>query len=100
MPASTRTPDADNRDRMTTPWKNLAESLRQKNRLLFSLLGLLVLVEVITVLAVLASQQYATDRALTDHTHELLQNVVDETRENAVGYLRQAQDSVSLATGV
>ncbi|MGB5762067.1 MAG: hypothetical protein WBM58_05900, partial [Sedimenticolaceae bacterium] len=65
MPASTRTPDADNRNRMTTPWKNLAESLRQKNRLLFSLLGLLILVEVITVLAVLASQQYATDRALT-----------------------------------
>ena len=85
---------------MTSPTRNPAESLRQKNRLLFSLLGLLIVVEVFTVFAVLASQQYATDRALNDHTHELLQNVVDETRENAAGYLRQAQDSVSLAAGV
>lgn len=71
-----------------------------KHGLLLSLLGLLILVEVFTVVVVLASQQFATDRALRDYTHELLQNVVDETRENAAGYLRQAQDSVSLAAAV
>lgn len=73
---------------------------RDKHGLLLSLLGLLIVIEAFTVFVVLASQQYATDRALQEHTQELLQNVVDETRENAIAYLRQAQDSVSLATGV
>ena len=73
---------------------------RHKNSLLFSLLGLLIVVEALTVFAVLASQRYATDQALHEHTYELLQNVVDETRENAVAYLQQAQDSVALAAGV
>ncbi len=73
---------------------------RLKSGLLFSLLALLVAVEVFTVFAVLASQRFATDRALREHTHELLQNVVDETRENAAAYLQQAQDSVSLAAGI
>ncbi|MCB1801837.1 MAG: diguanylate cyclase [Gammaproteobacteria bacterium] len=68
--------------------------------LLFSLLGLLILVEVMTVFAVLASQRYATERALSEYSHELLRNVVDETRENAAAYLRQAQDAVVLASGL
>ena len=67
---------------------------------LFTLLGLLILVEVLTVFAVLASQRFATERALREYSHELLKNVVDETRENAVGYLRQAQDTVALASSV
>jgi len=73
---------------------------RDKHGLLLSLLGLLIVIEAFTVFVVLASQQYATDRALREHTRELLQNVVDETRENSIAYLRQAQDSVSLAAGV
>ena len=59
-----------------------------------------ILVELFTVFAVLASQRFATDRALHEHSHELLKNVVDETRENAAGFLQQAQDSVSLAAGI
>lgn len=68
--------------------------------LLFSLLGVLILVEVLTVFAVLASQRFATERALDEYTHELLRSVVDETRENAEGFLRRAQDNVLLAAGV
>lgn len=68
--------------------------------LLFTLLGLLILVEVLTVFAVLASQRFATEKALRDYSHELLTNVVDETRENAAGYLRQAANSVQLAVRV
>lgn len=68
--------------------------------LLFSLLGLLILVEVLTVFAVLASQRYATERALSEYSQELLKNVADETRENATAYLRQAQDAVVLARGL
>jgi len=85
---------------MTLASKTTNERPRMKNGLLFSLLGLLILVEVFTVFAVLASQRFATDRALNEHTHELLQNVVDETRENAAAYLQQAQDSVALAAGI
>lgn len=87
-------------NRMTAPTNNHTERPWRKNGLLFSLLALLIAVELFTVFAVLASQRFATDRALQDHTRELLQNVVDETRENADGYLQQAQDSVSLATGI
>jgi len=61
---------------------------------------MLVLVEGVSVFAILASQQFAADRALRDYSHELLQNVVDDTRENAISFLRQAQDSVSLAAGI
>jgi diguanylate cyclase (GGDEF)-like protein len=85
---------------MTVPTQHPNERPWWKNGLLFSLLTLLIVVELFTVFAVLASQQFATDRALRDHTHELLQNVVDETRENAASYLQQAQDSVSLAAGI
>ena len=42
---------------------------------LFTLLGLLILVEVLTVFAVLASQRFATERALREYSHELLRNV-------------------------
>ena len=68
--------------------------------MVFALLTLLILVEALTVFAVLASQRYATERALREYSHELLKNVIDETRENAVGFLRQAQDSVALARNV
>jgi len=85
---------------MNHPTANPNERPWRKNGLLFSLLALLIVVELFTVFAVLASQRFATDRALRDHTHELLQNVVDETRENAASYLQQAQDSVSLAAGI
>ncbi len=87
-------------DRISVSEEKRPERARQKNGLLFSLLGLLILVEVLTVFAVLASQRFATERALREYTHELLKSVVDETRENAAGYLRQAQDSVSLAGAV
>ena len=80
----------------TQPERKTKERWPNKYGLLFSLLTLLILVEVLTVFAVLASQRFATERALREYTHELLKNVVDETRENAVGYLRRAQDSVSL----
>jgi len=72
----------------------------RRHGLLLGLLGLLVLVEGVSVFAILASQQFAADRALRDYSHELLRNVVDETRENAIGFLRQAQDGVSLAARV
>ena len=85
---------------------NIAENIPaprhwpRRSSVLFTLLGLLILIEVLTVFAVLASQRFATERALRDYSHELLKNVVDETRENAVAYLRQAQDSVALASRV
>jgi diguanylate cyclase (GGDEF)-like protein len=72
----------------------------QKQGLIFSLLGILILVEVLTVFAVLASQRFATERALSEYTNELLRNVVDETRENAEGYLASAADSINLAAGL
>ncbi len=68
--------------------------------IVFALLSLLILVEVLTVFSVLASQRFATERALEEYSHELLKNVIDETRENASGYLRRAQDSVALASNV
>jgi len=75
-------------------------SSRQPYGLVFSLLVLLIFVETMTVFAVLASQRMTTERALQQYTNELLRDVVDETRENAAGYLRQARDSVLLTTGV
>ena len=80
--------------------RKFTERLRHKYGLLFSLLSVLILVEILTVFAVLASQRFATERALSGYTDELLKNVVDETQENAAGYLRQAQDSVSLASRI
>lgn len=65
-----------------------------------AVLILLILVEIMTVLAVLASQRLSTERALRKYSHELLTNVVGETRENAAAYLRQAQNSVLLTTGL
>ena len=84
------------------PYKPIRKSdrLPYKQGLLFSLLGVLILVEVMTVFAVLASQRFATERALIEYTNELLRSVVDETRENAAGYLKRAEDSVMLATGI
>ena len=78
----------------------IKDRLPYKQGLIFSLLGVLILVEVMTVFAVLASQRFATERALIEYTNELLRSVVDETRENAAGYLKRAEDSVRLATGV
>lgn len=84
-----------------TPTATTGESSsRQPYGLVFSLLVLLIFVETMTVFAVLASQRMTTERALQQYTNELLRDVVDETRENAVGYLRQARDSVLLTTGV
>ena len=80
--------------------KNHAKRSSRRYGILLPLLGLLFLAEAVTVVVVLASQRFATDQALNQYTQELLQNVVDETRENAAGFLRQAQDSVSLAVGV
>lgn len=81
---------------------NPSISTRRNSRfgMVFALLTLLIIVEVLTVFAVLASQRFATERALREYSHELLKNVIDETRENAVGFLRQAQDSVALARNV
>lgn len=80
-----------------------ASNAARKSRrfgIVFALLSILILVEVLTVFSVLASQRFATERALREHSHELLKNVIDETRENASGYLRRAQDSVALASNV
>ena len=74
--------------------------LRQSFGLIFGLLVLLIFVETMTVFAVLASQRMTTEKALQQYTNELLKDVVDETRENAASYLRQAQDSVPLTAGV
>ena len=84
---------------MTQATNQRSSRSSRKHGLLLSLLGLLILVEVITVFLVLASQRFATEQALHDYARELLQNVADETRENAVSYLSRAQDSVSLAVG-
>ncbi|MCB1798652.1 MAG: Cache 3/Cache 2 fusion domain-containing protein [Gammaproteobacteria bacterium] len=73
---------------------------RQSFGLIFGLLVLLIFVETMTVFAVLASQRMTTEKALQQYTNELLRDVVDETRENAASYLRQAQDSVLLTAGV
>ena len=84
---------------MTQATNQHSSRSRRQHGLLLSLLGLLILVEVITVVLVLASQRFATEQALHDYARELLQNVADETRENAASYLSRAQDSVSLAVG-
>jgi len=46
----------------------------------FALLIVLILVEVMTVFTVLASQRFATEQALREYSHELLKNVIEETR--------------------
>jgi hypothetical protein len=77
-----------------------AQAAARRYTLLAAVLILLILVEILTVLAVLASQRFSTERALRQYSHELLTNVVGETRENAAAYLRQAQNSVLLTTGL
>ncbi len=64
--------------------------------MLFGVLFLLVLLQVGTVTAVLLSQWVRTSRALDQHSQQLLQDVVDETRENAQGFLGAAQSAVLL----
>lgn len=68
--------------------------------LLAAVLSVLILVEILTLLAVLTSQRFSTERALRQYGQELLTNVVQETRENTAAYLRQAQNSVLLSTGL
>ena len=86
---------------LMTSTETTAESPpRQSFGLIFGLLVLLIFVETMTVFAVLASQRMTTEKALQQYTNELLRDVVDETRENAASYLRQAQDSVLLTAGV
>ena len=86
---------------LMTSTETTAESPpRQSFGLIFGLLVLLIFVETMTVFAVLASQRMTTEKALQQYTNELLKDVVDETRENAASYLRQAQDSVLLTAGV
>jgi diguanylate cyclase (GGDEF)-like protein len=74
--------------------------LPRKRNLLFSLLALLILVEAFTVAAILGSQQINTSQALDRHTHDLLSEIIDETRENAKGFLGQAENAVSLTAGL
>ena len=76
------------------------DRLPRKRNLLFSLLALLILVEAFTVAALLASQQINTNRALDRHTHDLLSEIIDETRENAKGFLSQAENAVLLTAGL
>jgi diguanylate cyclase (GGDEF)-like protein len=87
-------------DRNDPATENQSPARPRRFGLLFTLLSLLILVEVMTVFAVLASQRYATEHALREYSHELLKNVIDETRENAAGFLRRAQDSVALANNI
>ena len=61
-----------------------------------ALLIALVIVESVTVAAVVLSQRIKTNEALERHTRQLLQDVVDETRENALGFLTPAQNVVLL----
>ena len=92
--------DLDLQALMTSTETTAESPPRQSFGLIFGLLVLLIFVETMTVFAVLASQRMTTEKALQQYTNELLRDVVDETRENAASYLRQAQDSVLLTAGV
>ena len=64
------------------------------------LLAGLTLAVSLVVAAVVVLQQVQTTAALEVHTHKLLQDVIDETRENARGFLAQAQNAVELTEGL
>lgn len=63
---------------------------------MIALLLALVIIESVTVAAVVLSQRATTNEALERHTRQLLQDVADETRENALGFLTPAQNVVLL----
>lgn len=64
---------------------------------MLTLLAALIIVEIITVSAVVFSQHVRTNEALEMHSRRLLRGVVDETRENASGFLALAQTAVRLS---
>ena len=66
-------------------------------RVFAAILLALIIVEVITVAAVILPQQFRTNKALQLHTRQQLKGVVDETRENAQGFMTQAQSGVLLS---
>ena len=68
----------------------------KSRRLLVGLVITLILVEVITMAAVVVPQLSRIDATLQSHAGQLLGDVVDETRENARGFLTQAQSGISL----
>lgn len=77
--------------------RNVAPSYSLRRRgLVLSVLAMLVVVEIITVAAVVTSQHIKTNAALDKHTRQLLRDVVDETRENAKGFLKQAENAARL----
>ncbi len=82
------------------PDKLLSSQLPGRGGLLFSLLIGLIALEAITVAALMGSQQFNTNQALQRHARSLLQDVVDETRENAQGFLGQAENAVLLTAGL
>ncbi len=77
--------------RKTTPVR-----LPGRRGLLITMLLVLVAIEVATVTAVVMSQRVRTEEALALHTRQLLQGVVDSTREDALKFLTQAQSVVQL----
>jgi len=77
--------------RKTTPIR-----LPGRRGLLITMLLVLIAIEVATVTAVVMSQRVRTEEALALHTRQLLQGVVDATRENALKFLTQAQSVVQL----
>ncbi len=70
--------------------------LPRRRGLAVALLVALVGIEILTVAAVILPQHLRTNQALQVHTQQLLQDVVDETRENARGFMGQAQSGVQL----
>ena len=63
---------------------------------MISILLVLVVIEVATVTAVIMSQRVRTEEALELHAQQLLQDVANGTRENALTFLNQAQNVVQL----
>ena len=80
--------------------KRFSSHLPGRGGYLFSLLVGLILLEAITVAAMMGSQQFNTNQALHRHARSLLQDVVDETRENAQGFLKQAENAVLITAGL
>ncbi len=80
----------------------MPESLKPPGQtaLMLTLLAALIIVEIVTVSAVVFSQQIRTNEALETHTWQLLEDAVDETRENAGGFLTLAQTAVLLSQGL
>ena len=75
---------------------NVHNHLPGRRGLLITILLVLVAIEVATVTAVVMSQRVRTEKALALHTRQLLRDVADRTRRDALIFLTQAQNVVQL----